>query len=257
MKSTRWTMLIPVAALAIPMTAGAAPQIIESGVARVNLLELYTSEGCSSCPPADEWLSSLTHDQRLWTQLVPVAFHVDYWDDLGWRDPFDSHIYSERQQHLADRVGDGVIYTPEFVLDGKPWSNWFNSRSLRLPDASDTGQLKLVVEGERLTASFIPANADYKYLELHVAILAFGVNTKVGAGENAGRTLHQNFLVIGYEQGLMAATASGFTVAMRLPPSIKVQASRYALATWVSEPGDPAPIQSMGGWLNINPASLP
>ena len=250
-------MLIPVAALAIPMTAGAAPQIIKSGVARVNLLELYTSEGCSSCPPADEWLSSLTHDQRLWTQLVPVAFHVDYWDDLGWRDPFDSHIYSERQQHLADRVGDGVIYTPEFVLDGKPWSNWFNLRPLRLPDAANAGRLKLVVGGARITARFIPVNADYKYLELHIAILAFGVVTKVGAGENAGRTLRQDFLAIGYEQGLMAATASGFTVAMRLPPSIKVRASHYALATWVSEPGDPAPIQSTGGWLDTIPSNLP
>jgi len=257
MELSRWAAFISVATLALPMTAGAASQIIESGVARVNLMELYTSEGCSSCPPADAWLSSLTHDQRLWTQLVPVAFHVDYWDDLGWRDPFDSHIYSERQQHLADRVGDGVIYTPEFVLDGKPWPNWFNLRPLRLPDAANTGRLKLIVDGARITASFIPVNADYKYLELHVAVLAFGVNTKVGAGENAGRELRQDFLVIGYEQGLMAATASGFTVAMRLPPSIKVQASRYALATWVSKPGDPAPIQSTGGWLNINPASLP
>ncbi|HVC37110.1 MAG TPA: DUF1223 domain-containing protein [Gammaproteobacteria bacterium] len=253
MLSTRWTMLIPVAALALPMTAGAAPQIISSGVTRVSLLELYTSEGCSSCPPAEGWFSTLTDDKRLWTQLVPVAFHVDYWDDLGWRDPFDSHTYSERQQRLANRVGDGVIYTPEFVLDGKPWANWFNLRSLRLPDATDTGRLKLIVDGARIAASFIPVNADYKYLELHVAILAFGVNTKVGAGENAGRTLHQDFLVIGYRQHPLTATAAGFTVAMQLPQRVNVQAARYALAAWVSVPGDPAPIQSAGGWLDAVP----
>ncbi len=257
MKSTRWTMLILVAALAIPMTAGATPQIISSGVTRVNLLELYTSEGCSSCPPADAWLSSLTHDQRLWTQLVPVAFHVDYWDDLGWRDPFDSHTYSERQQHIADRAGDGVIYTPEFVLDGKPWSNWFNVQSLHLPDTTEAGRLKLVVDGVRLNASFIPASADYKYLELHVAVLAFGVNTKVGAGENSGRTLRQDFLVIGYSKHLLTANTSGFTFATQLPQSVKAIASRYALAAWISQPGDPAPLQSAGGWLNAKPNIMP
>jgi len=118
MELSRWAAFISVAALALPMNAGATPQIISSGVTRVNLLELYTSEDCSSCPLADAWLSSLAQDPRLWAQLVLVAFHVDYWDDLGWRDPFDSPIYSERQQHIADRAGNGVIYMPEFVLDG-------------------------------------------------------------------------------------------------------------------------------------------
>lgn len=253
MPSTAFKLLLIGALLLASATALAAPQIIESGVARVNLLELYTSEGCSSCPPAEGWFSTLTDDKHLWRQLVPVAFHVDYWDNLGWRDPFDSHVYSERQQRLANRVGDGVIYTPEFVLDGKPWANWFNLRSLRLPDAMDAGRLTLIVDGARITASFIPVNADYKYLELHMAILAFGVNTKVAAGENAGRTLRQDFLVIGYEQQPLAATASGFTAAATLPQSIHVKASRYALAAWVSVPGNPAPIQSTGDWLAAIP----
>ncbi|MGB9429580.1 MAG: DUF1223 domain-containing protein [Gammaproteobacteria bacterium] len=251
MTSTRSTMLILAVMLWLPANTQAAPQIISSGVARVSLLELYTSEGCSSCPPADEWLSGLTRDQRLWTQLVPVAFHVDYWDNLGWHDPFDKHLYSERRQRMADRVGGGVIYTPEFALDGNPWASWFNLRSLHLPDATDAGLLKLIVNGARITASFVPVNADYKYLELHVAILAFGVNTKVGAGENAGRTLRQDFLVIGYEKHLLAAPT--FAAAMALPSSVKVQAARYALAAWVSLPGDPASLQSTGGWLALTP----
>ncbi|MGA9854609.1 MAG: DUF1223 domain-containing protein [Gammaproteobacteria bacterium] len=253
MQSSLWAIFISVAALALPMSASATPQIISSGLTRVNLLELYTSEGCSSCPPADAWLSSLTQDPRLWTQIVPVAFHVDYWDGLGWHDPFDKHLYSERQQHIADRTADGVIYTPEFVLDGKPWSNWFNFRSLRLPDATDAGRLKLVVDGAHITASFNPVNADYKYVELHVVVLAFGVNKKVGAGENAGRTLRQDFLVIGYSKHLLTASRSEYTSAIQLPPSVKAQVSRYALAAWVSHPGDPAPIQSAGGWLNVSP----
>ena len=257
MKISRWAAFISVAALALPITAGAASQTISSGLTRVSLLELYTSEGCSSCPPADAWLSKLTQDPRLWTQLVPVAFHVDYWDNLGWHDPFDKHLYSERQQHIADRAGDSVIYTPEFVLDGKPQANWYNLGRIRLPDATDAGRLKLVVDGARLTASFIPVSSNHKYLELHVAILAFGVNTKVGAGENVGRILRQDFLVIGYSKQLLAKSASGFSSTTQLPPSIKVQATRYALAAWISQPGDPAPMQSTGDWLETSPITRP
>lgn len=249
MQAIRWATLISVAALVAPMTAGATLQTISSGTTRVSLLELYTSEGCSSCPPADAWLSSLTQDPRLWTQVVPVAFHVDYWDNLGWHDSFDSHIYSQRQQHVADRAGAGVIYTPEFMLNGIPWSGWFKVRGLRLPDASNAGRLTLEVNGTRITASFMPMNADYKYVQLHVVILAFGVNTKVDAGENAGRTLRQDFLVIGYSKKLLTAHASGFASDIPMPPSVKAPASRYALAAWVSQPGDPVPLQSAGGWL--------
>ena len=257
MLATFCSSLVSVAILVSPMTAGAASQTISSGVARVNLLELYTSEGCSSCPPADAWLSGLTQDPRLWRQIVPLAFHVDYWDGLGWYDPFDKHLYSERQQHIADRSGDSVIYTPEFALNGKPWSNWFNLRSIRLPDAANVGDLKLVMVGMRLTASFNPVNVDYKYLELHVTVLAFGVDTKVGAGENAGRTLRQDFLVIGYTKELLTKSTSGYTATTKLPPSVKAKASRYALAAWVSRPGDPAPLQVAGGWLDTSPNTLP
>ena len=73
-------------------------QTITSGPACASLLELYTSEGCSSCPPAEAWLSNLTTDARLWTDVVPVAFHVDYWDYLGWDDVFACADFSERQR---------------------------------------------------------------------------------------------------------------------------------------------------------------
>lgn len=251
----RWTILIPVVALAftLPMTAGAAPQIISSGMARVSLLELYTSEGCSSCPPAEAWLSKFTDDKRLWTQLVPVAFHVDYWDDLGWHDPFDSHTYTLRQQEYAQHWGNGVVYTPEFILNGEEWNIWYDLHPLRLTHTPDAGDLMLTVDGIHMTASFTPATSHYKSLELHVALLAFGVTTKVGAGENAGRELQHDFLVIDYIQHPFAATASGFTAAMPLPKSVSVKASRYALAAWVSLPSDPTPLQATGGWLPLSP----
>src|SRR5690348_3907005 len=105
-------------AVAISSTAYAAPQAIVSPVDRVHLMELYTSEGCDSCPRAGAWISGLSDERRLWKALVPVAFHVDYWDDLGCKDPFDNHAYTRRQQTISAHAGNPTVYTPEFVLDG-------------------------------------------------------------------------------------------------------------------------------------------
>src|SRR5262252_2023521 len=107
----------------------------QSGTNRTALIELYTSEGCSSCPPAEEWLSKLKAHPRLWIDLVPAAFHVDYWDYLGWRDPFGAAAYSDRQRTYAAEWKSRSIYTPGFVLDGKEFRGWFKPD--KLPQASD------------------------------------------------------------------------------------------------------------------------
>src|SRR5262249_51627062 len=92
-----------------------------SGPARVALIELYTSEGCSSCPPAEKWLGELSHDPGLWTQFVPVAFHVNYWDHLGWRDALATKIFTAREYAYADAWGAASVYTPCFVRNGREW----------------------------------------------------------------------------------------------------------------------------------------
>ena len=76
-------------------------QTFESNNEQVSLIELYTSEGCSSCPPAERWLSKLADDESLWSHFVPLAFHVDYWDYIGWKDPYASKEYSQRQRRYA------------------------------------------------------------------------------------------------------------------------------------------------------------
>src|SRR5262249_30028289 len=88
-----------------------------SGANQTALIELYTSEGCSSCPPAESWLSRLKHDSGLWKRFVPVAFHVDYWDRLGWRDRFSSKRWTERQSRYAALWTSESIYTPAVVVN--------------------------------------------------------------------------------------------------------------------------------------------
>lgn len=88
----------------------------KSDASTVPLLELYTSEGCSSCPPADKWLSGLKPDPK---KLIPLAFHVDYWDYIGWKDKFSKAEYSDRQRKTAAYAGAGYVYTPQFVLSGR------------------------------------------------------------------------------------------------------------------------------------------
>src|SRR5712671_5590397 len=108
---------------AVPLMS-ATPVQFQSGATQTGLLELYTSEGCSSCPPAELWLSRLKESPKLWKDFVPVAFHVDYWDYLGWRDPWANKSFSERQHAYARAWRSDSVYTPGFVLNGKEWRAW-------------------------------------------------------------------------------------------------------------------------------------
>src|SRR5882724_9692041 len=103
----------------------------QSSQKQTTLLELYSSEGCSSCPPAETWFSRLKESPGLWKDFVPVAFHVDYWDYLGWRDPWSSKTFTDRQHAYARAWRSDSVYTPGFVLNGKEWRTWSRSQSVR------------------------------------------------------------------------------------------------------------------------------
>ncbi len=117
-------------ALTTLITAGtAADQLrFQSDAKQVSLVELYTSEGCSSCPPAEDWLNRLKDSPGLWKTFVPVAFHVDYWNSLGWKDRLSSPEFSERQRDYAQLWHADNIYTPCFILNGGEWHGWLDHR---------------------------------------------------------------------------------------------------------------------------------
>jgi hypothetical protein len=160
------------------------------------LVELFTSEGCSSCPPVDKLAAELESRQPIANvQVVLLSFHVDYWNDLGWKDRFASHDYTLRQQQYSALFSEGSVYTPELVVDGK------ESQAQLLPDeirnaaaGSQPAVLKITPKSGHDVA--ITAQADPKtHGRVLVAITEDGLSTKVGGGENGGHILTHSGVV--------------------------------------------------------------
>jgi hypothetical protein len=223
--------------LGVTLIARAGDLNFDSGPQRVHLIELFTSQGCSSCPPAEAWLSKLKSEPGLWKNFVPLAFHVDYWDRLGWRDPFAMKEWTARQyQYSANWKSEGV-YTPGFVLDGREWTG----RSVPFAAVEKPGVLKFSIKDQKIAAEFAPNGNETKDLDLHVATLGFDLTTKVGAGENSGRSLRQDFVVLSLANEKMRGGKRDI--------SFIADTRGRALAAWITAPDQIEPIQAVGGWL--------
>jgi hypothetical protein len=155
-----------------------------------SLVELFTSQGCSSCPPADDLLADLsTHQPVPGIEVIPLAFHVDYWNRLGWTDPFATPAFTQRQYAYAAALGDSSVYTPEAVINGRVGVVGHH-RGAILDALVPLARLSLRLEGDRLLVQgLLPG------LPLWVAVAEDGLSTAVGRGENAGRRLAQPAVV--------------------------------------------------------------
>lgn len=215
---------------------------MDSGEKQVQLIELYTSQGCSSCPPAERWLNDFSKSDNLWRKVVPLAFHVDYWDYLGWKDRYASSEYSSRQrlQHLSGAVRS--VYTPGFVVDGREWKGWFSRRSLPAGQES-SGRLTATLNGNNLTTSY--HSEQQSELILNVVLLGFDIQSKITAGENHGRTLPHEFVVLNHQQHL-SDNGNWWSV---LPENPFPEVKRLALALWVTSKSNLRPLQATGSWL--------
>lgn len=194
-------------------TTAAAAEPVHGGAPVV--IELFTSQGCSSCPPADQLLGKLAHaGQSNGRAIAPLAFHVDYWNDLGWTDPYSSAAWTERQRLYGDH-----IYTPELVVAGS--AAMVGSQARKVADAIDTAPLQLELAATAhwsptgvTIAATAPAGAD-----VWVAIWEDAPATNVPAGENSGATLNADRVVRKLEHVAAAGKAGEVTVA--LDPSWK------------------------------------
>ena len=240
-----FTTLLASSVSFLALTGTAAETTWESTQTKTRLLELYTSEGCSSCPPAEKWLSNLKNDARLWRDFAPIAFHVDYWDRLGWRDPYASKRWTARQYEYAAAWKTGSVYTPGFVLDGRQWRN--SSAPPASNDEPGVLRISLAADNNMLTANFQPSTRIDRSVEVHVARLGFGLLTNVKAGENRGRKLEHDFVVL----SLATEEMNNGKAQLRLAPAVQPEAagSRKAIVAWVTEANSLEPIQAVGGWL--------
>lgn len=242
-----YRVLIVVVALILCVNANS--QEFSSGGKQVPLIELYTSEGCSSCPPADRWLSGLKSHEELWSGFVPLAFHVDYWDYIGWKDPFASPEYSQRQRRYAHQYNESTVYTPGVRKAGEEWRAWRLWAGPTQSKAKAVGNLKFNVStnGE-FNASFngIDSTYDDKALQLNVAVLGLNLATEVKRGENRGKTLEHDFVVLQISR-FSSADASAWSGNIEKPALASID---YAIAAWLSEKGSVNPVQACGGYLD-------
>jgi hypothetical protein len=224
----------------LPINTAQADLHFESGTEQTQLIELYTSQGCSSCPPAEDWLRQFTKSPRLWSQIIPIAMHVDYWDDLGWKDPFANPAHGQRQRSYQQKGHVSSVYTPGFVINGQEWRDFFGSRSLPTLTGK-AGSLKATIKNQQLTVDY---DGQKKPLVLHLALLGFGLKTAVNRGENRQRVLEENFVSLAQTK----AQSSNNHWQLDIPTS-PVKAERYGLAIWIEQPTKMIPVQATGGWF--------
>lgn len=176
--------------------------IAQSPKNRVVLLELYTSEGCSSCPPAEKWLSSLKDSGVSSQQLIPLAFHVTYWDYIGWQDRFASERHDQRQRRIAQYNSQRTIYTPQFVLGGNDYRTYNRFTSDVREIVSQESPVDLKLSAKKVDASKVDVElvadvgrSDVKDVALYIAVYENDLSVDVEDGENEGELLHHDYVV--------------------------------------------------------------
>jgi hypothetical protein len=208
----RALLLMLLAGCSTTTVTAAAADPVHGGAPVV--IELFTSQGCSSCPPADQLLANLAHaGQSNGRAIAPLAFHVDYWNDLGWTDPYSAAAWTERQQMYARALGDRV-YTPELVVAGA--AAMVGSQARKVAAAIDTAPLQLELAA---TAHWSPTSVTIDATapagaDVWVAIWEDAPQTNVPSGENSGATLNADRVVRKLEHVAAAGQPGQVTVAL-------------------------------------------
>jgi hypothetical protein len=215
------------------------------------VLELFTSQGCSSCPPAEQLLSRIGLQDELRAKVVPLAFHVDYWNEGGWHDPFSDGAWTQRQLAYDRSFGGTGPYTPQLVVDGRTQFNGGDATralaeiaaslegpsaaSIALtprPDPARASELSVVVAAE------VRASLPVRRLDAVVALFESGLATPVARGENGGRTLRNDFVVRRLKTAFTFEARPGGreqrVVSLKLDPAWK--ADKLGLAAFLQDP---------------------
>lgn len=273
--TTLWLGIGLLAGSLIALSAVADPQqeqVITSPTQQTTLLELYTSQGCYSCPPAEKWLNRLVDHDKLWSNVVPVAFHVDYWDYLGWKDPYAEEQNQVRHYGFKSQGLTKAIYTPEMIANGHDWPLWRKQPTDAFISSKQAGVLKLTIKDNKVLISFARIERSKKNeenkesepnddrtlsnrepaqkLRAHIALLGFGLQHNITSGENKDKMLEHEFVALAQDSALsLGDNNNRFIWTLDLPTSSH-QAERLALIGWVDSEKNNRPLQATGDWLS-------
>lgn len=241
-----WNLKIGILSSMIALPA-MAQQVFKSSSARVHLLELYSTQSCSSCPPAQEWVSNLKSSPQLWKTFVPIVFHVDYWDYLGWKDPYSSKTFSQRQISYATELGS-TPRTPMFIIDGKDSPRPSKGSLLKLN--RKVGTLTAVrLKNNKYQVRFDPQVTIQRSLSVNFAVLGSGIQTQVTAGENNGSRLAHDFLTLSMGKSRLHKRQGYYTAQILIDPTKTQPAPHKAVVFWINEGQSLKPLQVAGGPL--------
>ena len=222
----------------------AADCTARSGPGTTALVELYTSEGCDSCPPADRWLSSLASRGHGQDQVVPVALHVDYWDYIGWKDPYAKALFTARQRRLAQVMRAKIVYTPQVLLQGEDFRGWyspaFDEAIARINARPARAWIELGLAKATTGATFqVQANAavlepsQRAHAALYLAAYENKLKSAVVADENRGKTLNHDFVALEWVGPLSFGQDGRISVQKTIPLLPKAVAENSGVIAFV------------------------
>lgn len=227
-------------------TFAAEKLTVNSGSKQISVVELYTSEGCSSCPPADKWFKALTQTPKQEADILALAFHVDYWDYIGWKDRFADPKYTSRQRLLGANNAQRTIYTPEFFVNGKEARGTRNVLAKIRQDQNRPSPINLTLSVSKNQHSIMleletSDNSLTQSLHHRYFVYENDLTTKVKRGENGGETLNHE-RVVRYMSAAFESKPSD-------RHSIKInpdwQLDRIGIAALVTTPGNDQYMQAV------------
>ena len=229
-------------------------QQFSSQAEQVSILELFTSQGCQKCLDADKLLSKLQESPALFKKVIPIAYHVDYWNDKGWIDPLSTKASTKRQYEYATIWRKPRIYTPLFVFNGLSTRFWsIDELDLDTPYKNKPGILSIKLKNKKFMSVHFKSN-DKKHIKktnviIHANIMVMDLATKVLSGENKGKTLHNDFVSVALKNKDSHILDRSLSEIMHIPKFTPKRGKTYYIVVWLTDSSNLV-IQSLAGKLN-------